>query len=89
MISGSYRLRHGDRDSSDEAGEENGALHLGTSGVGNVVDGLQLAAPNFQRESVPRKLRDGGSHLLQGSGHPPHRPPPERCITGHTSREGR
>jgi len=82
VVAGEGRLDHGGGAAGGEAGEQQGALHLG--GGHRRVDGgaAQLLPGDRQgREVAALAAGDPRAHLRQGPGHPPHGPAPQRLIT--------
>ena len=81
MVPGLRRLDHLRRTVGVQAGQQNGALHLG-AGDGRLV---RLAAQRRPADTQRRPAGGGGdpcAHALQGVDDAPHRPAAQRGVTG-------
>ena len=77
------RFSHGGGAVRGQSGQQDRALHLGARHRWLVVDAPQTAAPHHQRrQPAPFAAVDRRAHGPEGLGHPVHRAPGDRLVTG-------
>jgi hypothetical protein len=88
VIARRLRLDHGGLARGVEAGQQDGALHLGRGDRQAVLDRHHLVgADDGERQAAALAALEAAAHAGERLDHPMHRPPPQRGIAGHDAGE--